>query len=201
MKIAIEGGHGYNTPGKRSPDNSFYEWNFNREIASGIVCRLTALGYDAELTVPEQEDISLQERCNRVNKLCNLLGTENVIFLSVHANAAGNGSSWMGARGWECYTTPGNTKSDILATCLYNSAENIFQGMKIRKDMSDGDPDKEANFYVIKNTKCPAVLTENFFYDNKEDLAFLQSDEGKKKIIEVHVRGIIDYLDRIGERK
>ena len=195
MKIAIEGGHGYNTPGKRSPDNSFYEWNFNREIATGIVCKLTALGYDAELTVPEQEDISLQERCNRVNKLCNLLGTENVIFLSVHANAAGNGSSWMGARGWECYTTPGNTKSDTLATCLYNSAENIFQGMKIRKDMSDGDPDKEACFYVINNTKCPAVLTENFFYDNKEDLAFLQSDEGKKKIIEVHVRGIIDYIE------
>lgn len=195
MKIAIEGGHGYNTPGKRSPDNSFYEWNFNREIATGIVCRLIALGYDAELTVPEQEDISLQERCNRVNKLCNLLGTENVIFLSVHANAAGNGSSWMSARGWECYTTPGNTKSDTLATCLYNSAENIFQGMKIRKDMSDGDPDKEACFYVIKNTKCPAVLTENFFYDNKEDLAFLQSDEGKKKIIEVHVRGIIDYIE------
>ena len=200
MKIAIEGGHGYNTPGKRSPDNSFYEWNFNREIASGIVCRLTALGYDAELTVPEQEDVSLQERCNRVNQLCNLLGTENVIFLSVHANAAGNGSSWMGARGWECYTTPGNTKSDTLATCLYNSAENIFQGMKIRKDMSDGDPDKEANFYVIKNTKCPAVLTENFFYDNKEDLAFLQSDEGKKKIIEVHVRGIIDYVEMMKEK-
>lgn len=200
MKIAIEGGHGHNTPGKRSPDNSFYEWNFNREIASGIVCRLTALGYDAELTVPEQEDVSLQERCNRVNQLCNLLGTENVIFLSVHANAAGNGSSWMDARGWECYTTPGNTKSDTLATCLYNSAENIFQGMKIRKDMSDGDLDKEANFYVIKHTKCPAVLTENFFYDNKEDLAYLQSDEGKKQIIEAHVRGIIDYVEMMKEK-
>lgn len=194
MKIAIEGGHGYNTPGKRSPDNSFYEWNFNREIAVGIVCRLTALGYDAELTVPEQEDISLQERCNRVNKLCNLLGTKNVIFLSIHANAASN-SGWSTARGWECYTTPGTTKSDTLATCLYKAAEQIFKGMRIRRDMSDGDSDKEANFYVIKNTKCPAVLTENFFYDNKEDLAFLQSDEGKKQIIEAHVRGIIDYVE------
>lgn len=193
MKIAIEGGHGYNTLGKRSPDNSFYEWNFNREIAVGIVCELTALGYDAELTVPEQEDIPLRERCNRVNKLCDLLGTKNVIFLSIHANAASN-SGWSKARGWECYTTPGNTKSDTLATCLCKAAEQIFKGMKIRKDMSDGDPDKESNFYVIRNTKCPAVLTENFFYDNKEDLAFLQSDEGKKQIIEVHVRGIIEYV-------
>ena len=200
MKIAIEGGHGYNTPGKRSPDSSFYEWSFNREIAVGVVTRLNALGYDAEITVPEQEDISLQERCNRVNKLCNLLGTENVIFLSIHANAAGNGSSWMVARGWECYTTPGSTKSDTLATCLYKAAEQIFKGMKIRKDMSDGDPDKEANFYVIKNTKCPAVLTENFFYDNKEDLAFLQSDEGKMKIIEVHVRGIIEYIEMMEKK-
>ena len=194
MKIAIEGGHGYNTPGKRSPDNSFYEWSFNREIAVGVVTRLNALGYDAEITVPEQEDVSLQERCNRVNKLCNLLGTKNVIFISIHANAATN-SGWSTARGWECYTTPGTTKSDTLATCLYKAAEQIFKGMKIRRDMSDGDPDKEANFYVIKNTKCPAVLTENFFYDNKEDLAYLQSDEGKKQIIEAHVRGIIDYVE------
>jgi N-acetylmuramoyl-L-alanine amidase len=50
-----------------------------------------------------------------------------------------------------------------LATFLYDRAEYNLKGKKIRKDMSDGDPDKEANLYVIKNTKCPAVLTENFF--------------------------------------
>ena len=195
MKILVEGGHGIDTAGKRSPDESFFEWAFNREIAVGIVVRLVAKGYDAELTVPEQMDIPLKERVNRVNKICNLLGTKNVIFLSIHANAAGMGQDWMNARGWCAYTSVGETESDKIASCLYEKAQEIFEGMKIRKDLTDGDPDQESNFYVIKNTKCPAVLTENFFYDNREDLKFLLSDEGKKKIIETHVEGIIKYLD------
>ena len=196
MKILIEGGHGIDTPGKRSPDSSFFEWAFNREIAIGVVVKLVALGYDAELTVPEQKDVSLPERCNRVNKICNILGTKNVIFLSIHANAAGKGTEWMNGRGWCAYTTRGTTKSDELAECLYNSAVRTFEGMKIRTDKSDGDSDWESDFYVLKNTKCPAVLTENFFYDNREDLKFLLSDEGKKKIVECHVEGIIEYLNK-----
>ena len=196
MKILVEGGHGIDTPGKRSPDGSFFEWAFNREIAVGIVVRLVALGYDAELTVPEQKDVSLPERVTRVNKICNILGTKNVIFLSIHANAAGKGKEWMKARGWCAYTSIGKTKSDELASCLYDSATRIFEGMKILKDRVDGDDDWESNFCVLKNTKCPAVLTENFFYDNLEDLKFLLSDEGKKKIVECHVEGIIDYLNK-----
>ena len=67
--------------------------------------------------------------------------------------------------------------------------------MKIRKDFTDGDPDKEANFYIIKNSKCPAVLTENFFYDNKEDLKYITSDLGHFEIVKTHVHGIFDYVE------
>ena len=66
--------------------------------------------------------------------------------------------------------------------------------MKIRKDLSDGDPDKESNFYILKNTKCPAVLTENLFQDNKEDVAFLTSQEGIRAIVNLHVEAIKKYL-------
>ena len=55
----------------------------------------------------------------------------------------------------------------------------------------------EANFTIIARTNCPAVLTENLFYDNKEDLAILKSEEGKKKIVDLHVEGIINYLNSL----
>ena len=49
--------------------------------------------------------------------------------------------------------------------------------------------------YIIKNTKCPAILTENFFYDNIEDVKFITSKEGKRKIIDMHVDAIVNYLE------
>ena len=95
----------------------------------------------------------------------------------------------------EYKTTRGKTKSDVLAEYLYKRAEKNFKGRKIRKDTSDGDSDKEAGFYIIKNAKCPAVLTENFFYDNKDDLKYMTSEEGIHSVVRTHVEGIIDYIN------
>ena len=100
----------------------------------------------------------------------------------------------MQARGWEAWTSVGQTKADKLADYLYGAAEEYLPGMKIRKDMADGDPDKESSFYILKHTKCPAVLTENLFQDNKEDVDFLLSEEGKRTIVSLHVKGICKYL-------
>ena len=122
MKILIDNGHGRETPGKRSPDGRLLEYAYTRDIARRIVSALTAQGYDAELLVPEQEDIPLPERCRRVNDWCRLLGKDNVILISIHINAAGHGDRWMNARGWCAYTTRGNTRADRLATCLYDAA-------------------------------------------------------------------------------
>ena len=132
-----------------------------------------------------------------MNEICGRLGTKNVLLVSVHCNAAGNGAEWMKARGWSAYTTKGKTRSDELANRLYEAASEHFDDMKlrIRKDMQDGDPDWEEDFYILRKTKCAAVLTENFFQDNKEDVEFLLSPEGKKHIAEVHVEGIINYIN------
>lgn len=69
MKILIDNGHGENTPGKRSPDGRFREYMYNRGIARAVMEHLQLRGFDAELVVPEKEDISLKERVNRANKL------------------------------------------------------------------------------------------------------------------------------------
>ena len=130
-----------------------------------------------------------------MNTICNKYGAGNVVLVSVHANAVGDSSKWMNGKGWEAYTTKGKTKSDVLAEFLYKRAEQNLKGRKIREDWTDGNRDKEADFYIIKNVKCPAVLTENFFYDNKDDLAYLTSDEGLHAVERTHVEGILDYVN------
>ena len=196
MKILLDNGHGFDTPGKRSPDGHFREYAYNRYLAFLIRERLLALGLDAQLIVPEREDISLKERCRRVNAICRQLGNEQVILLSIHVNAAGNGQNWLDARGWSCFTTRGKTKADALATCLYEAAKNHLPGHRLRTDFSDGDPDIEKDFYIIRHTSCPAVLTENLFMDNRQDVAFLESEDGTRAIINLHVDGILQYLSK-----
>ncbi len=203
MIILIDNGHGITTPGKRSVDGLLLEYAYTRRVAREIVKRLIALGHDARLLTPEDADISLGERCNRVNALCDRVGNNNVCLVSVHLNAAGNGREWMQATGWEAWTTKGRTKSDVLADCLYDAAEKVLGGvfgtaspLKIRTDMTDGDRDKEENWTILYRSKCPAVLTENFFMDNRADASWLQSDAGFDAIVRLHVEGIKAYVAR-----
>lgn len=195
MKILIDNGHGENTKGKRSPDGRFREYSFAREIAERVVNGLRQRGYDAERLVRENMDVALCERTRRVNEECGRLGKSNVLLVSIHVNAAGNGEQWMKATGWSAYTSKGKTKSDTLADCLHAEAEKRFKGKTLRKDMSDGDPDWEENFYVLQKTKCAAVLTENFFQDNADDVAYLESPDGMAAVTDVHIEGIIRYLN------
>ena len=196
MKVLIDPGHGIDTPGKRSPDGLFREYLWNRQVADLILEGLVSAGVDASLVVTETNDVSLRNRVNRVNTICNRLGASNVLLVSIHANAAGNGSAWMNAKGWSCYTSKGKTKSDQVAECLYDAFEAEFQDRKIRKDMSDGDRDWEENFYVLQKSKCPAVLLENFFYDNREECAWMLQEETKKRIASAAVKGIIKYIKK-----
>lgn len=194
MKILIDNGHGINCSGKRSPDGRLLEWKYTREIAREVVGTLKAQGFDAEMLVAEDSDISLRERCNRANARCDILGARNVCLVSIHNNAAGCGQ-WMNARGWEAWTSEGLTRSDELAENLYEAARKwLPEDTGLRMDLSDGDRDKEKNFTILHRSKCPACLTENLFMDNRKDLEYLLSAEGRKAIVSLHVEGIKSFI-------
>ena len=146
------------------------------------------------LIVPELQDISLKERVNRINNYCKIHGAGNCILISLHLNAAGNGQ-WKTASGWECYSTRKDNNSDRLATIAYFYASSIFEGQKIRADWSDGDIDKEADFFIIKGANCPAILTESFFMDSKHDYKYLLSDIGFNNIVDVHVKTALKWAE------
>lgn len=195
-KILLDAGHGINTKGKSSPDCALIEWRYNREIASAVALHLQYRGYDAELVTPEDTDVPLKERVERINRAAMRNGIADTFVISIHVNAAGNGDKWMNARGWCAFTYPGHTESDDIADCLYVAAEEHLKGHKIRTDFSDEDPDLESEFYILKHTLCSAVLVENLFMDNRADCDFLLSSEGRRAIIGLLVDGIVDYVDQ-----
>lgn len=217
LTVILGTAHGKNVAGKRSPDGKFQEWQYSREIVERLREELAKrddlvdVFVDipaAEVPLPQQAELT--RRVRYVNQLCAHRHTERCIYVSIHVDAASSGE-WKNAGGWTAYTSPGRTRSDILATYLYEAAEkhlagyaaNMEEGKKkglygsnqkpFRKDTSDGDPDKEANFYVLVRTKCAAVLTENLFQDNKADVAFLTSEEGKKAIVALHKEAILRF--------
>ena len=138
------------------------------------------------ILVPEESDISLPERCKRANEVSRQF--EKVFLLSIHANAGGG-------TGYECFTSVGKTKADDLATILCNQMQKDFPEWKMRFDFSDGDPDKESQFYILKHTSCPAILSENFFMDTEKDCRFIMSEEGRERIAQSHFEAIKKMLD------
>ncbi len=184
----LDKGHGKDTPGKcslRFGGNLpiLYEWEFNRDVV-GRICRMCQdAGIEYWLLAPEQNDIPLQERCERANRIYEETGGK-CFLLTIHANAGGG-------TGWECYTTKGETKSDRIAEILADEWRAEFGDQwKIRADYSDGDADKESQFYILRHTKCPAVLSENLFMDNYKDYQFLMTDAGRERIAKVHFETI-----------
>lgn len=213
MKILIDNGHGARdlTKGKFSAPvtgmgiadetivkDRFREGEFNRIVARSLVKELVSLGYDAALLVPEDADVSLSERCRRVNAWCKRLGSRNVIVISIHGNALGTGNDWFDANYWSVWTSKGQTASDAIATSLWEGCKEVMPDMKFGSQMyHDGDVDYESQFYILVHTSCAAVLTENFFYTNKENLRFMASAEGRRQIVSGHVRGIVRYLESV----
>lgn len=211
MKVLIDNGHGCNTRGKCSPDKRLLEWSYTRKVADLVVSGLKAAGIDAQLLVPERYDVPLTTRCARANSYCYKMGKNNVLVVSIHVNAAGADGQWHDAGGWSAYTSKGETKSDKVAECLYDAATMHLQdyclrfaegkaagdyGKKqkpIRTDKTDGDRDCEANFTILYNTLCPAVLTENMFQDNRADVDWLLKG-GADVLAKIHIDGIKNYL-------
>ena len=192
--VIVDMGHAKSTLGKRSPDNSFFEWQFNRILGRNIVNKLEQLGYTVKTSTRESEDlieISLTERCRRINEIVNKFGVDNTIVVSIHSNAAGNGNQWCNARGWSVFVSKNaSDNSKRLANLLFDEAKKEFT---VRPE-APNQKYWRANFTLLTKTLCPSVLTENLFYDNKADLELLKDPKVIEKLAQLHVNAIQQYF-------
>ena len=192
--VFLDNGHGNNTKGKCSPDKSILEYKWCREIVCYIHNELMKLGIQTFIVTPEQGDTSLNERVRRINKKYTELKKQGYtcFLISVHINAAGDDNKWHNASGWSVWVSKNSSKaSKRLAQCLYNEAEK--NGLKGNRWVPECKY-WEANYKILHDTNCPAVLTENMFQDNKEDVKFLLSERGKELIVATHIQGILKYI-------
>lgn len=194
MIFILDAGHGNDTPGKRSPiwsdGSQLFEYEYNREIVKYIAEGLECLQIPFKILVPEIHDISLPERVERIHKTPG----RNKILISVHGNAAGVPE----ASGFEVFTSKGTTRSDKIATVFIEELEREFTQHKHRKDYSDGDPDKESQFYILRKTRCPAILTENGFFTNPQECASMFSTAFRKRVAQSHINAIFRVYHKIG---
>lgn len=187
--IVLDFGHGgldengkYTTRGKFKDFGNgeiAYEGVLNRQIGGILQSYLRSLGqeYNVVTTVAPDDprDLSLSYRV----RVANRFPANETVFLSIHCNAF-NGK----AEGFELFTSIGTTKSDAIAESIANSIEPFYRNLKLklRYDFSDGDKDKERDFYVLRKTKCPAVLLECLFFDNYKEYQLLKDVEFQKEI-------------------
>lgn len=192
--VFLDNGHGNNTKGKCAPDKSILEYKWCRDMVVMIHNELMKLGINTYIVTPEVSDISLNERVRRINKKYSELKKQGYMcfLISVHINAAGADSKWHDARGWTGWVSKNSSKnSKRLAQALYNAAEEL--GLKGNRWVP-ACKYWEANYKILHDSHCPAVLTENMFQDNKDDVKFLLSKEGKEKIVKLHIDGILKYI-------
>lgn len=188
--ILLDSGHGQETKGKQSPDGNLKEYAYTREIVKRIYDSLLNLGYNPHILVPEKEDIPLNNRVKRANSLCK---NQKAILISIHCNASSSDNKWHSANGWSVFISQNaSSNSKRLADCLKKYAED--SKLKIRLQYSDKSYWVQS-LAICRDTNCPAVLTENLFQDNKKDVEFLLSENGKKIITDLHVNGIIDFIN------
>lgn len=197
MIIVIDAGHNFSdTWQKMSPKKEdgtrFYEYQSNRRIARKLSMELDKLGVEYTYTIhpDDRNDMSLQNRVGKANAVAYKEGKDNVLFISLHSDALGTAEKWYDANGYSIFTSVGDTKSDKYAKVFEEVAKEKLEPCKKKVRGL-----YEKNFYVLKHTICPAILLEQLFYTNKEDLEFLESDEGVKVLVDIIVEAIKRILD------
>ncbi len=208
----LDNGHGYNTPGKRSPiwedGSQLFEFEFNRSVVNKIQEGLVKHFVSCFNLVPDHQDVYLSERCKRAN---NLHIDKLKILISIHANAAQyayldkkctiRANSYQlpdknrklyykneiephSARGIETFHYPGSVKGNAIAT--------IFQKHLVQTAGLKNRGVKEANFKMLRSTNMPSILTENGFFTNKKECAIMMTEEYTDLIAKAHINAILE---------
>lgn len=158
------------------PDGkTVYEGVVNRQITELLYKKLERAEIDFGLVYDDVEDTPLSQRVMTADNMYRK--DKRTVYLSIHSNAGGGS-------GFEIFTSPGQTKSDKVANIFCEIYQKHFPQFPFRADKSDGDHDKEADFYVLRKTDCPALLVENLFFDNRKDADYLTSANGQEAIAE-----------------
>lgn len=180
LKVALDAGHGYDTPGKRTPDGSMKEYEFNRATTYKVkeILKNEYEGVEILITFRDSHDVPLRQRTDWAN------AWKANVYVSIHANAAGSG--WNEANGIETYVYIRKPKE------AYELAK-VVQEKLVRATRRRDRGVKTADFHVLRETKMTAILCECGFMTNKEEASLLKSDSYRQKVANAIVEGLAAF--------
>ena len=179
--VVIDPGHGGPDPGAIGI-GGIRETDIVLEVSKLVKDLLSDKGVKVMLTRKNEVDLDLPPRVSFANKM------DADVFVSIHANASRgkrrdiNGLETFYFRGW---------RGRLLAKRIQKQILRV----------SPGSPDrgvKQGRFYVIKNTKMPAVLVEIGFLTGRLDARRLEKAAHRKRIAYAISKGILEYLSKLG---
>ena len=186
-KVVLDPGHGVETAGKRSPDGTYLEHEFNLDMAKRLKAQLERHGVSVTLTRSTEHDVTISERAD----VSNAIGPD--LFVSLHSNASGEG--WTDPDGYGIYTSVRGEAAErnkaaraILARAKQAGIQMWGGGL-----FHDGD-DGKRDISVLWKTVAPAVLIEHGFHTNIHEVERLKTDAYRALLARVDAKGILDYL-------
>lgn len=154
----------------------FYEGVWNRTIAEKLIKRMDEVGLTYKRFYHEWQDQELRYKSAQINE--HNRNKQKCILFELHSNASSEGK----AQGFCVFTSRGQTRSDKIALRLINEVKDAFadvDGFIVRRRAK-----VEANFWMVKNTHCPAILPEFLFFDNREDVQLLMREDVQDLYVE-----------------
>ena len=173
-KIAIDPGHGGSDAGAVGP-SGIREKDITLKVGLKVRDLLESYGYTVVMTRTTDTFVSLQERCDIANN------SNADLFVSIHNNSFGDPS----ANGTETFSYFSYDEGGQVARSIQSKLVSAL-GLRNRGT-------KTADFYVLRNTKMPAALTELAFISNPTEEALLNTEDFQNKAAKAIVDGIIGY--------
>lgn len=199
--ILLDGGHGWNTPGKRSPFPGDHDTTalFENEVNDAMVNKVSFGCFNHQvktfLVSPEASDVSLQTRTERINSQVKKFKAQGLtpVVMSFHADAFSD-PSVRGSRLYYQQILPGQGSDEIHRRAM---SKKICDDLSITLDDCVGVGSVKVlpgNFHIIREIDCPGILIELAFMTNKKDLKILKSDAARNQWTENIVLFIVSQL-------
>ena len=180
-KVVLDPGHGVETAGKRSPDGTYLEHEFNLDMARRLKAQLERHGVCVTLTRSDEHDVTLARRVALSNSV------QPELFVSLHSNASGAG--WTDPSGYGIYTSAaGEAERNRAAKTI------LARVREAGVTLWGGGLHHNIELYVLRRTAAPAVLIEHGFHTNRAEVERLKTGSYRDLLARADAKGILDHL-------